>query len=679
MSEVPIAKIKTKVFNEFGCERQDDYYWLNERENAEVINYLEKENSYTKEFMKKTEKLQSQIYNEIIGRIKQDDETVPYELKGYKYYHRFEKGGEYPVYCRSKIERNAQEEIMLDGNKMAKGFSFFHIGSWEISENNNLIAYSLDTVSRRKYDIKFKNLENGVHLSDEIKNTSGNMCWANDNKTLFYVIRDKSLRPYKIFKHVLGTGTENDVLVYHEKDTTFNCFIYKTKSDRFLVIGSSSKVTDEYRILDADFPEGDFKIFNPRKRGLEYSIFHQGERFLIRTNLDAQNFKVMETPDDKTNIENWKEVTPHTNNTLVEDIEVFNDYYVVSERENGLPKFKIVDLKNSSTKYIDFQEIDYYAISAENPEYKSDKFRFTYTSLKTPRSVFNYNLKTHRRNLLKKEEVIGDYNPDDYVTERIYATARDGVKVPVSIVYKKGFEKDACHPLMLYGYGSYGITVDSTFRSHRLSLLDRGFVYAIAHIRGGEEMGRKWYEDGKLLKKKNTFFDFIDVGEFLVKEKYAAKDKLFAFGGSAGGLLLGAVVNMRPDLFKGVIAAVPFVDVVTTMLDESIPLTTGEYDEWGNPNDKEYYNYMLSYSPYDNVESKDYPAMLVTTGLHDSQVQYWEPAKWVAKLRKLKTDNNPLLLLTNMEYGHGGASGRFEIHKETAMEYAFFLLLLNEV
>jgi len=542
-----------------------------------------------------------------------------------------------------------------------------------------LLAFSLDTVSRRKYTIKIKNLENGELLKDEIINTSGNMCWANDNKTLFYAVRDKSLRPYKIFKHTLGTGSKEDVLVYHEKDTTFNCFIYKTKSDKFIVIGSSSKITDEYRILDANNPGGDFEIFNLRKRGLEYSIYHQGERFLIRTNLDAQNFKVMETPDDKTNIENWKEVTPHNNNILVEDINVFQDYYVVSERENGLPKFKIYDLNASSVKYIDFHEIDYYAISSENPEYHSDKFRFIYTSLKTPRSVFNYSLKTHKRNLLKIEEVVGDYSPNDYVTERVYATARDGVKVPVSLVYKKDLEMNSKHPLLLYGYGSYGITVDSTFRSHRLSLLDRGFIFAIAHIRGGEEMGRKWYEDGKLLKKKNTFFDFIDVGEFLIKEKYTLKDKLFAFGGSAGGLLMGAVINMRPDLFKGVIAAVPFVDVVTTMLDESIPLTTGEYDEWGNPNKEEYYKYMLSYSPYDNVESKDYPAMLVTTGLHDSQVQYWEPAKWVAKLRKLKTDNNPLLLKTNMEYGHGGASGRFEVHKETAMEYAFLLLLLKEI
>ncbi len=678
MSKAPIAKIKTKVFNEFGDERRDDYYWLNDSDDAEVINYLEKENSYTKEFMKNTESLQSQIYNEIIGRIKQDDESVPYDLKGYKYYHRFEKGGEYPVYCRSRLNINAQEEILLDGNKMAKGFSFFHIGSWEISENNNLLAFSLDTVSRRKYTIKFKNLESGELLNDEIKNTSGNMCWANDNKTLFYAVRDKSLRPYKIFKHVLGTGIKEDVLVYHEKDSTFNCFVYKTKSDKFIVIGSSSTTTNEYRILDANNPERDFKIFYPRKRGLEYSIYHQGDRFLIRTNLEAQNFRVMETPDHKTNIENWKEVAPHNNNTLVEDIDVFQDYYVVSERENGLPKFKIVDLNSSTIKYIDFQEIDYYAIGAENPEYKSDNFRFIYTSLKTPRSVYNYDLKTHLRNLLKIEEVIGDYNPDDYVTERVYATARDGVRVPVSIVYKKGFMRDGSNPLLLYGYGSYGIIVDSTFRSHRLSLLDRGFAFAIAHIRGGEDLGRKWYDDGKLLNKKNTFFDFIDVGEFLINEKYSSKDKLFAFGGSAGGLLMGAVINMRPDLFKGILAAVPFVDVVTTMLDESIPLTTGEYDEWGNPNQEKYYKYMLSYSPYDNVEPKDYPAMLVTTGLHDSQVQYWEPAKWVAKLRKLKTNNEPLLLWTNMEFGHGGASGRFEIHKETAMEYAFLLMLLKE-
>jgi oligopeptidase B len=676
MSE-PIAKKQAKIFNEFGNQRIDNYYWLNERENPEVIEYLKMENAYTEGFMKNTENLQKSIFDEIVGRINQDDESVPFLLKGYKYYSRYVKGGEHPVYCRIKNHENPTEQIMLDGNKMAEGLAFFNIGGWEISENNNILAYSVDSVSRRKYTIHFKNLETGEILSDNIKNSSGNICWANDNKTIFYAIKDESLRPYKIFKHVLGNNVEEDELIYHETDPTFTTYVYKTKSEKFIVIGSESTTTDEYRILDANEPDGEFSIFSPRTKGIEYSIYHQGNRFLIKTNYNARNFRIMECPEDATNINKWTELYAHNKDVLIEDIDVFENFYVVSERKNGLIFFRIVDLKNNMENYISFDESDYYAFGSTNAEYKSSKFRFGYTSLKTPHSIFDFDMESGKRQLLKEEEVVGGYNSDDYVTERLYAESRDGLMVPVSVVYKKGFKKDGHQPLLLYGYGSYGYSIESSFRSPRLSLLDRGFAFAIAHIRGGEELGREWYENGKLLHKKNSFFDFIDVADFLIEEKYTSKENIFAYGGSAGGLLIGAVINFRPDLFKGVIAAVPFVDIMTTMLDESIPLTTGEYDEWGNPNEEMYYNYMLTYSPYDNVVAKNYPAMLVTTGLHDSQVQYWEPAKWVAKLRDLKTDENPLLLKINMDFGHGGASGRFEIHKDTALEYAFLMMMMK--
>ncbi len=675
----PTAKKIPTEFEEHGHTRIDNYYWLNQRENPEVIEYLKAENAYTKAVLKDTEALQKKIYDEIVGRIKQTDMSVPYRVKGYEYYTRFEEKKEYPVYCRKKLlqEGKAAEEIMLDGNKMAKGHPFFQIGDWEVSHNNQLLAYSVDTVSRRKYTIYFKNLKTGELAKESIRNTSGGMVWANDNKTVYYTVKDETLRPYKIYKHILGTPVEEDQLVYHEKDSIYNTYIYKTKSEKYLVIGSESTLSSEYRILDANNPEGEFTVFQPRQKKLEYSISHQGKRFLILTNDKAKNFRLMETPEDRTGMENWKEVIANRGDVLLEDVDVFNDFFVLTERRNGLRQLRIFDLKKGKDHYLSFDEADYFAYTTSNPDYFSKLLRYGYTSLKTPNSVFDYDMLTRDKVLLKQQEVVGGYNHDDYITERVYATARDGVKVPVSIVYKKGFEKNGQHPLLLYGYGSYGYSIESVFRSSRLSLLDRGFAFALAHIRGGEEMGRDWYENGKLLKKKNTFFDFIDCAEYLLAGHYTTTDKLFAMGGSAGGLLMGAVVNYRPDLFKGVIAAVPFVDVVTTMLDESIPLTTGEYDEWGNPHEKEYYEYMLSYSPYDQVGEKDYPAMLVTTGLHDSQVQYWEPAKWVAKLREMKTGDNILLLHTNMDFGHGGASGRFEAYKETAMEDAFMLMLLG--
>jgi oligopeptidase B len=676
--KAPKAKKIKKEFVEFDNTRTDNYYWLNDREDQEVIDYLNAENDYTIEVMKETEALQGKLYDEILSRIKQTDMSVPYTLNGYEYYTRFEEGKEYPIYCRKKSGNKPVEEIILNGNEMAVGHAFFQIGGWEVSTNNEMLVYSVDTVSRRKYTIHFKNLKTGKTYKENIPNTSGNVTWANDNKTVFYAIKDETLRPYQIFKHKLGNDIKNDQMVFHEDDPTYSTYVYKTKSDKFLVIGSGSTLSNEYRVLDAFKPDGEFKVFQKRQPKLEYSISHQGNRWLVITNLDAKNFKLMECPENKTTVANWKELVAHRKDVLLEDVDVFSDFYVLAERKNGLIKFRIVDLKHDKDFYVGFDEEDYSVYTTSNPEYKSEKLRYSFTSLKTPSSVFDYDIVTKDRTLLKQYEVLGGYNPDEYQTERLYATARDGVRVPISIVYKKGFKKDGSQPLLLYAYGSYGYSMESYFSSSRLSLLDRGFAYAVAHVRGGQELGRSWYENGKLLNKKNTFYDFIDCANYLVDQKYTANDKMFAMGGSAGGLLVGAVINYEPLLFKGVIAAVPFVDVVTTMLDESIPLTTGEYDEWGNPNDEEYYNYILSYSPYDQVDAVNYTNMLVTTGLHDSQVQYWEPAKWVAKLREMKTDDNVLLLKTNMDFGHGGASGRFERYKEVALEYAFMLMLLDQ-
>ncbi len=671
----PVARKIRKVLTKHGDKRTDNYFWLNQRNNPEVIQYLKAENRYTDSvFNRPTKKLQEQLYNEIVSRIPQKDTSVPYLLHGYYYFTRFDEGKEYPVICRRK-KGGGKEEVMLDGNKMAEGRSYFAFGDWDISTDNNLLAFSVDTVSRRKYTVKIKDLSTGKLYDDVIKNTTGEVVWANDNKTLFYVKKDHSLRAYKIFKHILGSDPKKDKLVYHETDPTFDVTVSKTKSEKYLIITSESTLSTEQRILEADNPEGTFRVFQPRQKNLEYDIAHQGDRFLILTNYKAKNFRLMESPEDKTGIENWKEVIPHRSGVLLEDIEVFKDFFAVSERENGLIRLRVFDLKKGEDRYIPFPEKDYFAYFDDNYNYQSRILRYGYTSLKTPVSVYDYNMKTGEQRLKKRQKVVGGYNPDDYVTERRYIKVRDNTEVPVSIVYKKGLKKGGNNPLLLYGYGSYGYSMESFFRSSRLSLLNRGFIFAVAHVRGGQELGRQWYEDGKLLKKKNTFYDFIDCAKGLIAEHYTNPGKLFAMGGSAGGLLMGAVVNMAPELFKGVVAEVPFVDVVTTMLDDSIPLTTSEYDEWGNPNEKEYYDYMLSYSPYDNVTAKKYPAMLVTTGLHDSQVQYWEPAKWVAKLRDKKTDNNLLLLWVNMDYGHSGASGRFTAQKETAMVYAFLLYL----
>lgn len=662
-----------------GDIRIDDYYWLNDRNNPDVNAYLEAENSYLDTMMSHLKPFREKLFQEIIRRIKQTDMSVPYKTNGYWYYTRYEEGKEHPIYCRKKESLDAAEEITLDVNELAKPFAYYEIGNWSISPDNQWIAYCEDTLSRRIYTVRFKNLSTGETLDEKIPGTGGNLAWANDNKTIFYSVKDETLRPFKIFRHRVGQENAPDKLVYYETDPTFNTYVYKSRSKKYIIIGSSQTLSTEYRFLDADQPDGQFKIVQTRERDHEYSIDHFGDKFYIRTNLDAKNFRLMETAVSTPSKESWKEVIPHRGDVFLEGFEIFKDYLVIEERIKGIVNLRIKPWSGGTEHFIDFGEDSYVATSSINPEFDTEIFRLSYTSMTTPNSVFDYNMRTKELKLLKEQEVVGDFNKSNYKSERIYATAKDGTKIPISLVYRKDqFKKDGTRPLLLYAYGSYGYSMDPNFSSIRLSLLDRGFVYAIAHIRGGQEMGRNWYEDGKLLKKKNTFTDFIDCGEYLVKEKYGDPKNLFAMGGSAGGLLMGAVVNMAPDLWKGVIAAVPFVDVVTTMLDESIPLTTGEFDEWGNPKDSVYYQYMKSYSPYDNVEAKNYPAMMVTTGLHDSQVQYWEPAKWVAKLRDLKTDNNPLLLYCNMATGHSGASGRFERHKETAMEFAFLLDLAGK-
>jgi oligopeptidase B len=675
----PVANVIPQELQMHGDVRVDDYFWLKERDNPEVISYLEAENEYTEAVMAHTEQLRQKLFEEIKGRIKQTDLSVPFKDGGFYYYTRTEDGKEYPIYARKRGSLDADEQLMIDVNEVAEGHGFTSVPRPRMSSDHRIMAFATDTVGRRFYEIRFQNLDTGELLGDAIVRVTPNMAWANDNRTLFYTKQDPvTLRAYQIYRHVLGTDPATDELVYEEADEEFSCYVAKTKSKRYMIIGCYQTLSSEFRFLDADDPAGEFTIFLPREPKHEHSIDHFGDHFYIRTNEgDAQNFKLMRTPVSRTGKENWEDVLPHRDDVLLEYFDVFSDHLVVVERKDGLVQMRIRPWNGEAEHYLDFGEPAYLAYVSTNPEIDTDVLRYGYTSLTTPNSIYDYNMVTRERELLKREEVLGGFDPSDYVTERLYAPARDGARVPVSIVYRKGTEKDGDNPLLLYAYGSYGSSMDATFSSPRLSLIDRGFVYAIAHVRGGEELGRQWYEDGKLLKKKNTFTDFIDVAEYLVQEGYTTPEKLFASGGSAGGLLMGAITNMRPDLFEGVVARVPWVDVVTTMLDASIPLTTSEYDEWGDPNEEEYYRYMLSYSPYDNVEAKDYPNLLVTTGLHDSQVQYFEPAKWVAKLRALKTDDNRLILKTNMEAGHGGASGRYKRYEETAFWYAFMLDLVG--
>jgi len=673
-----------------GDVRVDNYYWMklsDEQKNAEnpddqtlkVISYLEAENEYQTTIMSHTVDLQESLYEEIVGRIKQTDESVPYFKKGYWYYTRYETGKEYPIYCRKKGSLEAEEQVMINVNDYGDVHEFVSVSGINVSPDNKYLAYGLDTISRRLYTILVIDLETGEILSDNVTNSGGSAAWANDSKTFFYVQKDKStLRSHKIFRHRLGSSESDDVEVYHEKDETFGTFVYRSKSDKYIINGSYHTLSSEFRILDANDPEGEFKMFNPRQMNHEYSIDHIGNKFYIVTNWEAKNFRLMETPEDNTTQENWVEVIAHRNDVMLDYIVAFNNYLVVSERKNGLRQLRIFDEKSNDEHYLDFGEEAYVAYASTNPEFNTEILRYGYQSMTTPNSTFDYNMKTREKKLLKQQEVVGGFDPANYETKRLYVEARDGAEVPITMVYRKGMEKDGQNPMLLYGYGSYGSTIDPYFSASRLSLLDRGFIFVTAHIRGGQINGREWYEDGKMFKKKNTFNDFVDCADYLVDQGYTNPNLLFAQGGSAGGLLMGAITNMRPELFKGVIAAVPFVDVITTMQDESIPLTTGEFDEWGNPGaDLEQYEYIKSYSPYDNVFETAYPNMLVTTGFHDSQVQYWEPAKWVAKLRDYNTGDNKILLYTDMEAGHGGASGRFKQHHETAMIYAFMIDLAS--
>jgi oligopeptidase B len=675
-NQPPVAKIIPKTLEKFGDERIDNYFWLNDRENPEVIDYLKKENVYYKKMTAHTKAFQKELFEEMKARIKEDDESVPYLYNGYYYITRFETGKNYPIYSRKKENLSAKEEILFDCNKLARGKSYFQLGGLSISPDNKLAVFSTDVIGRRIYDIQVKDLETGKILSDKIEKVSGNAVWANDNKTIFYSSQDEiTLRSDTIFKHKLGTKQTDDVLVYFEKDETYNVEVAKSKSRKYLAIESGSTLTTEYQILEADNPDGKFRIFQKRVRGLEYSINHYGDSFYIMTNADkATNFKLMKTLETATSKENWTEVVPHRDDVLLEDIEIFKDFLVVEERFNGLNRIRIMPWNGEGEYYLPFESETYTAYTGTNVDFNTDILRYSYQSMTTPSSVIDFNMKTKTKEIKKEQQVLGGkFDKNNYTEERIWATAKDGTKVPISMVYRKGLKKDGKNPLLQYAYGSYGHSMDATFSSTRLTLLDRGFVFAIAHIRGGEDLGRQWYEDGKLLKKKNTFTDFIDCSKFVIEQKYTSAEHLYAEGGSAGGLLMGAIVNLAPELYHGIIAQVPFVDVITTMLDESIPLTTGEYDEWGNPNVKKYYNYMASYSPYDNIKKQKYPNMYVSTGLHDSQVQYWEPAKWVAKIRSIKADDSVLFLDTNMDAGHGGASGRFEAIKELAKEYSFLL------
>ena len=691
--KAPSAEKQAKSLTIHNSTRIDNYFWMRltdeqktakkkDTQTQKVEAYLNSENDYFDKVTASTNNFQKELFEEMKGRIKEDDTSVPYFRNNYFYITRFEKGSQYPIYSRKKESLEVDEEILFDVNQEAREHEYFQLGALNVSPDNKLVAFAIDTVSRRQYTIQIKNLETGELLTDKIENTTGGSVWSNDNKTLFYTKKDPlTLRSSSIYRHVLGTDASEDVIVFEEKDETYSTYVYKTKSHKFIVIGSSSTLSSEFRIISADKPYGDWRVIQPREDNLEYSLAHYGDYFYIQTNKDdAINFKLMKTPVNKTTKENWVDVIPHRNETLLEDVSIFKNYLVIEERSNGLGKIRIKTWDGKEDYYLPFNEETYSAGVYANPEFDTNVIRYSYNSMTTPNSVIDFNMKNQTKEVKKEQEVLGGkFDKNNYKSERVWAIARDGKKVAISLVYHKDTELNKNTPLLQYAYGSYGYTISDGFSTTRLSLLDRGFVYAVAHIRGGQYLGREWYNDGKMMNKKNSFFDFIDCSKYLIENSYTSAKHLYAMGGSAGGLLMGGVSNLNPELYNGIIAAVPFVDVISTMLDESIPLTTGEFDEWGNPKEKEAYEYMLSYSPYDQVTSKEYPNMLVTTGYFDSQVQYWEPAKWVAKLRELKTDKNTLLLHTNMDVGHGGASGRFDALKETAIDYTFLLALENKI
>jgi oligopeptidase B len=668
--EPPKAKTEEHITAIHGLELKDNYFWLREKENPQVIAYLEAENAYKDAMTAHTNDFQKALYEEMVARINETDLSVPVKNKDYYYYSRTEKGKNYPIYCRKKDDLEAEEEILLDANALAEGKEYFSLGEFTVSPNHEVLAYAIDTDGSEYYDVFFKDLTTGIVSEDNIPKTGGTVVWANDNKTVFYTILDDAHRPYRLFRHTVNAA-DSDVLIYQEDDDRYFLGASKSKDDAYVYLELGSKITSEIHVLDANQPNGKFKVFAPRNQGEEYSITHHKDKFYVQTNADALNFKVMVTDAENTSRENWKTYIPHDDNVLVSSVEAFKNHLVVYHRKDGLKQIKVINLANNEQHDIQFPEAVYTYSGSSNPDFNGNSIRMTYSSLITPPTVYDYNLDTREFEEKKVYEVKGGFDKKNYEIKRIFATAADGTKVPISIAYKKGVKLNGENPCYLYGYGSYGVNLDPYFSTIRLSLLDRGFVYAMAHIRGGSEMGRKWYENGKFLAKKNTFTDFIACAEALMEEKYTNSDKLAISGGSAGGLLMGACTNLRPDLFKVVVADVPFVDVIHTMLDETIPLTVVEFEEWGNPKDKTYFDYMRSYSPYDNVEAKAYPNILITAGLNDPRVQYWEPAKWCAKLRATKTDNNTLILKTNMGAGHGGASGRYEQMKEYAFEYAF--------
>ncbi|MDP7095590.1 MAG: S9 family peptidase [Candidatus Marinimicrobia bacterium] len=685
----PVAEKTPHQITVHGYERVDNYHWMRltdeqklakdpDAQTQKVLDNLQAENEYKEINLKHTEKFQDKLFDEIVGRIKKDDESVPYLDNDYWYYTRYEKDKEYPIHCRKKESLDNAEEIMIDVNEWAQGHDYYSLRGLSVSPDNKYLAFSVDTLSRRIYTIMVKDLQTGEILEDEIKGTEGGTSWAMDSQTFFYTVKNEvTLLSEHIDRHKLGTPQSKDVRVYTEKDNTFYIGVYRSKSDKYMIIYNGHTLVNEYHILEANNPEGEFRSFSPREEVHEYSIEHYKDKFYIVTNWDATNFRLMQTPDSATAKENWTEVIAHREDVLLSDIEVFTNHMVISERKDGLRQLRVIDQRSEKEHYMDFGEAIYSAFATTNPSFDTNILRYSFSSMKTPYSTLDYNMDTRESTLLKQTEVVGGHNPDDYVTERLFAPARDGKMIPISIVYKKGFKKNGKGNVLQYAYGSYGATMDPTFSSTRLSLLDRGFAFAIAHIRGSQTYGRPWYEDGKMFNKMNTFTDYIDCSKYLIQENFTSADHLFAMGGSAGGLLMGAIVNLAPQLYRGVVAAVPFVDVINTMMDETIPLTSNEWDEWGDPRIKGEYDYMMTYSPYDNVEAKDYPNMLVTTGYFDSQVQYWEPQKWVAKLRDMKTDDNILLMHVNMEAGHGGKSGRFRRYREVALGNAFMFDLVG--
>lgn len=678
----PVARTIPHEMSIHGHSRIDDYFWIRDdtRTDPNVIALLEAENAYLDAVMADTTSLQKSLFNEITGRLKDDDSTVPVRNGQYYYHQEYRAGGEYPVYLRKKINGDSDAEIILDENELSKGYDFYNVGNWSVSPSGRVLAFAEDTVSRRQYTLRFRDLETGEYLVDEIPNVSASLAWSSDNRTVFYVTKHpETLLPYRVYRHTLGTAVAEDVLVYEENDDSFYTSVYRSRSGEFIVISLQSTDSSEIRLIPADRPTTDATVLLTREPGHEYRVRHVDDDFYIITNWQALNFRLMRVPENNLGDKSqWRQVLAHREDVLLQDVEVFNRYLVINERQDGLSYLKVLSRDGQSEQVIEFADPTYSARLHSNPEVDTDKVRYVYSSLTTPESVFEYDMNTGDSQLLKRDEVVGTFDSANYVSERIAINARDDTSVPVSLVYHKDFKPDGTNPVYLYAYGSYGYSTNPSFSSLRLSLLDRGFVYAIIHVRGGQEMGRSWYEDGKLLNKRNTFFDFVDATRELVDRKYAAPGKVFAAGGSAGGLLMGVIANEAPELYLGIIAHVPFVDVVTTMLDESIPLTTGEFSEWGNPKDEEYYEYMLSYSPYDQVSEQAYPNMLVTTGLWDSQVQYFEPAKWVSKLRLQKTDDNLLLMRVDMNTGHGGASGRYDRYRIDALEYAFMLKLLGQ-